>query len=373
MALPQAKNQHLTALNKRRRLGCCTGSMKRRGRIQGTSVARDTFLPIFRPLISLFQVTLQTIFTPCFVVQFHSSPSQFPQFHILESSVPARLCLSAPCWYESSRVFHDVIASCFISKLQSFYSFSQFSWLVVPLRRCVGMQTPAAPEVQLRDVVWSDESFFRLREQPNHQNTRIFWGLPCPTIFCSFSQFLAHAGHCREFHFSHHECQVLLLLHFWLFCSVSVAAHVASACHSEGFGCRAALDDGETPLRLTASQTTTTRGVVSGIMSALDIAPTLHFVEPGLKINAEEWIKVMDEYIVPNCTAPMEPGRKFFIALGQRAVARFQAGLRALQHSAARHSRVSTTVFPRSFSHRLLFVERAQSTACSASSSCQSR
>ena len=39
----------------------------------------------------------------------------------------------------------------------------------------------------------------------------------------------------------------------------------------------------------------------------------------------------------------------------------------------ARHSRVSTTVFPRSVSLRLLFVERAQSTARSASSSCQSR
>ena len=50
-----------------------------------------------------------------------------------------------------------------------------------------------------------------------------------------------------------------------------------------------ALDDDETPLRFTASQTATTRGVlVSGVMGALD-APTLHFVEPGLKINGEEW------------------------------------------------------------------------------------
>ena len=77
-----------------------------------------------------------------------------------------------------------------------------------------------------------------------------------------------------------------------------------------------ALDDDETPLRLTASQTDTTRGVmVSGMVGACDIAPSLHFVEPGLKLNAEEWIKVMDEYIVPNCTP------------GQRAVARFQACL----------------------------------------------
>ena len=33
-------------------------------------------------------------------------------------------------------------------------------------------------------------------------------------------------------------------------------------------------------------------------MGALDIAPTLHFVE---QVNGEEWIKVMDEYLVPNC------------------------------------------------------------------------
>ena len=45
-----------------------------------------------------------------------------------------------------------------------------------------------------------------------------------------------------------------------------------------------APDDDETPLRLTASQTATTRGVmVSGIMGALDIAPTIHVVEPGLE------------------------------------------------------------------------------------------
>ena len=88
-----------------------------------------------------------------------------------------------------------------------------------------------------------------------------------------------------------------------------------------------ALDDDETPLRLTASQTDTTRGVmVSGIMGACDIAPSLHFVEPGLKLNAEEWIKVMDEYIVPNCTALMELGRKFLLIL-DNAPSHASAGL----------------------------------------------
>ena len=53
-----------------------------------------------------------------------------------------------------------------------------------------------------------------------------------------------------------------------------------------------ALDDDETPLRWIASQMATARGVmVSGIMDALDIASRLHFVELGLKIIGEEWIK----------------------------------------------------------------------------------
>ena len=50
----------------------------------------------------------------------------------------------------------------------------------------------------------------------------------------------------------------------------------------------------ETPLRLTASQTATTQAVmVSGIMDELDIPPTLHFVEPCLKINGEEWTSTL--------------------------------------------------------------------------------
>ena len=76
------------------------------------------------------------------------------------------------------------------------------------------------------------------------------------------------------------------------------------------------LGDDEIQLRLTASQTATTQGsMVSGIMDAFDIVPSLHFVAPGLTINSEEWIKVMDEYIVPNCTALMEPWRKFLLIL----------------------------------------------------------
>ena len=59
-----------------------------------------------------------------------------------------------------------------------------------PLRRCVGKQTPADPEVQLRDVVWSDESFFRLREIRTRGSV---WGQPCLAIV-SAHVFLAIFG-----------------------------------------------------------------------------------------------------------------------------------------------------------------------------------
>ena len=111
--------------------------------------------------------------------------------------------------------------------------------------------------------------------------------------------------------------------------------------------------------------------MVSGIMGACDIVPTLHFVEPGLKLNAEEWIKVMDEYIVPNCTALMEPGRKFLLILDNAPS--HASWLACEHHSTVLHGTVESTVFSRSVSLRLLFVKRAQSTACSASGSCQSR
>ena len=47
--------------------------------------------------------------------------------------------------------------------------------------------------------------------------------------------------------------------------------------------------------------------MVSDIVGTLDIAPTLHFVAPGLKTSGE-WIKVMDEYIALTCAVLVEPG-----------------------------------------------------------------
>ena len=131
-----------------------------------------------------------------------------------------------------------------------------------------------------------------------------------------------------------------------------------------------ALDDDETPLRWTASQTATKRGVmVSGIMGALDIAPTLHFVEPCLKTSSEEWIKVMDEYIVPNCAALTERGVSFYCSSHASGLA-----CGALQDNVARHGRVSTTVLSRPLSPLDFFLWNVlNNTARSASSSCQLR
>ena len=48
----------------------------------------------------LFQATLQTIFTPFFVAQFHALRSQFLVF--CGSFRCLLVCLGAPCWDESS-------------------------------------------------------------------------------------------------------------------------------------------------------------------------------------------------------------------------------------------------------------------------------
>ena len=77
--------------------------------------------------------------------------------------------------------------------------------------------------------------------------------------------------------------------------------------------------------------------MVSGIMGAYDIAPTLHFVEPDLKLNAEEWIKAIEEYMVPNCTALMETERKLLMILDARSHA---SRLACEQHKTLLHGTV---------------------------------
>ena len=103
-----------------------------------------------------------------------------------------------------------------------------------PLRRRAGKQTPAAPELQLRDVVWSDQSFFRMREQPNHENTRICWRQPC---LASVSAHVCFAifGACMALPQTRPSLQLNVDSVFW-----RILGHF-SACHSQGCGCRAAL------------------------------------------------------------------------------------------------------------------------------------
>ena len=135
-----------------------------------------------------------------------------------------------------------LIASCFAHKLHGSLSFSQFRGWLCPLRRCVGKQTPAAPELQLRDVVWSEESFFRLRDEANHQNTRICW----VTVDFSFPWLAWHIVLKVTALFIFHAVIFTALPSFESMSVCFSVFLVRSAvdpqnCQSEGFGCRAAL------------------------------------------------------------------------------------------------------------------------------------
>ena len=152
----QVKNQHLTVQNKRRRLEWCSSMLERLGETKRlwevSRKTRNSFRAsndLFCKVSCGFSQRVSRRFSRCF------GCLQFPE-----------MCFTSP---------H-------------------------PLRRCVGKQTRAAPEMQLRDVVWSDESFFRLREQPNRQNTRICWGQPYLAIVLAhvfLSQSSARAQHCH--------------------------------------------------------------------------------------------------------------------------------------------------------------------------------
>ena len=111
------------------------------------SISQDTQdTQIQWSLFSLFHPALQTIFSVWFPVVFRSeSRGVFLVFFVIWCCLPRKICTMFLLLLSCSRpITHgdDELAS-------------------------------RAPELQLR--VWSDESFFRLREQPNH---RICWGQP---------------------------------------------------------------------------------------------------------------------------------------------------------------------------------------------------
>ena len=149
----------------------CTSLLQRLGEAKrphfGTFLARHTFLEV----PTSFSAPFQAIFKPFFVVQFHACPWQFLVLWLVCHSV---LLVGLSPRESLHDAASDLILTCFTVNLQCFHSFM----FLVPWRRCVGKQTPAAPEVQLRD----DVQFFRLHVQPNHQNTRICWSLPCLAI-----------------------------------------------------------------------------------------------------------------------------------------------------------------------------------------------
>ena len=109
--------------------------------------------------------------------------------------------------------------------------------------------------------------------------------------------------------------------------------------------------------------------MVSGIVGVLDIAPTLHFVEPGVKINGEEWIKVMEENNVPNSAALMELGRKLLL-LPDNAPSH-TCKLACDQNKTVLHGTVPLQ--PPCCPDLSPLVEGAQDTARSVPNSCQSR
>ena len=131
-------------------------------------------------------------------------------------------------------------------------------------------QTPAAPEVQ-----------------------------PCLAIVLAHVS-LAVLGTCRALsrvtEEPSFERRVLLKTAFLALFRLVVTRSIFT--HATQFG-RFTLN-GETQLRLTASQTETVGA---------------YFVEPGLKMNCEECIKVMDEYFVPNCAALVDPRRRRLLIL----------------------------------------------------------
>ena len=109
------------------------------------------------------------------------------------------------------------------------------------------------------------------------------------------------------------------------------------------------------------------RKMATAGMGNKKIATTLGLPQSAVK----RWLQ--DEYIFPNCAALMEPGRKFSLILDN-----------APSHACRLTCKHNKTVlhdtgefqpprFPDLSPLRLLFVERVQNTARSASSSCRSR
>ena len=132
-----------------------------------------------------------------------------------------------------------------------------FVTVLVPCRRCVGASGSggAAPRRRLVGRVFPAA---RAAQPSEHED--VLWFALSRKCFFSFSQFLEHAQYCRELYCSRPERKVFLFNAFLLcFSLFFVSANVAFSLSlpriwlSRSTSKIDALDDGETPLPLTAS------------------------------------------------------------------------------------------------------------------------
>ena len=129
--LPQVKNQHLTVLNKRRRLEWCTSMLERLGEPK-----------------RLWDLSRKTHISRGFEVIVLLVPSRTS-----DSGSFGYLVLSVTHLPANSLDGHHVLVVALMFTADH------------PWRRRTSKQSGFSPELQLRDVVWSDESSFRRRDK----------------------------------------------------------------------------------------------------------------------------------------------------------------------------------------------------------------
>ena len=222
------KNQHLTVQNKRRRLEWWSSVLERLGETKRLgSISQDTrFSKIQWSPFSLFQSALQTIFSIRFPVVFRiESRGVFLVVLVIWCCLPRKICTMFLLLLSCSRpITHGDDALASRRELLQNCSSATSSGPASPFSSCA-----SSPTIRTRGSVG---------------------GLPCLAIVLAHV-FLAIFGGCTALppkHSVETSSSVLLLVETWSF---SHACHSFSACHSQGFGCRAAL---QRPMRVTMTR-----------------------------------------------------------------------------------------------------------------------
>ena len=175
--------------------------------------------------VEIFVSSASLILWSLFVVQFHAFRSHF--LGVLESFRCLLVCVSVP----------HVVFMMLIAWISQF--FTVFVFGCVPLKRCVGKQTPAAPGMQLRDVVWSDGArspTIRTRGSVEKSVDFSFSQLPRHILLRVTALFIFHAL-IFTFLLSFHRISGCFFIVFGAF--TVDPRDSFSACHSQRFGCRA--------------------------------------------------------------------------------------------------------------------------------------